>query len=162
MIITVKLSRSWNRLRLQFDAMPDTAHDAVLEAVTRMAFVMRDRMIAKASGGVLQRRSGRLARSIRARVSDSRRRIQARVGTGVRYAAIQEYGGVVPAHEIDPRHGGALAFEINGAQRFAARVHMPAVRLAARFFARSSLDELEPEIVEALENAVRRAIGVDE
>ena len=50
----------------------------------------------------------------------------------VKYAAIHEFGGVVPLHEIVPDKAKALAFLLGGKQAFAARVNLPAVAMPER------------------------------
>jgi hypothetical protein len=48
----------------------------------------------------------------------------------VKYAAIQEFGGAFPPHEIVPSKAKALAFVLGGKQVFAAQVTLPAVTKA--------------------------------
>ena len=86
--------------------------------------------------------------------------VSVRIGTSgdVKYAAIQEFGGTIPPHEIVPDKAKALAFAIGGKQVFAARVNLPAVTMPERSYLRSSLAEMAEEIAEGLSQAVVEAI----
>ncbi len=112
----------------------------------RLATKVRDE---KLSGGVLQTRSGALKASIVANVTIEGGLLKASVGSvgDVKYAAIQEFGGRTPAHEILPNKGSVLAFFVGGAQHFARRVEHPGSTLPARAYLSSSLDEMRDEIV---------------
>lgn len=86
-----------------------------------------------ASGAILQRRSGRLARRIRGVV----RRIggqvrEAALLADTEYAAIQELGGVTRPHLIRPVRAAVLRFEVDGEVVFARIVHHPGSRIPAR------------------------------
>ncbi len=70
------------------------------------------------------------------------------------YAAIYEFGGTIPPHQIIPDKAGALAFAIDGKQVFATRVNLPAVTMPERSYLRSSLAEMADEIREGLTEAV--------
>ena len=52
----------------------------------------------------------------------------------LKYAAIHEYGGTIPPHQIVPDKARALAFAIGGKQVFAARVNLPAVTMPERSY----------------------------
>jgi hypothetical protein len=83
-----------------------------------------------------------------------------RIGTSgdIKYAAIQEFGGTIPPHEIVPDKAKALAFAVGGKQVFAARVNLPAVTLPERSYLRASLAEMAGEIGEGLSGAVAEAM----
>ena len=83
----------------------------------------------KLSGTVLNRKSGALARSIVATVDDASANISVSIVTSgdIKYAAIHEFGGIIPPHEIVPDKAKALAFVIGGKQAFATRVNLPAI-----------------------------------
>ncbi len=144
----------------KFDAMPRKVHDALLKKVTVLALELEAKVKAKLSGDVLNVRSGALRRSIFEAISDSLTSVIGKVASSgdVKYAAIHEFGGVIPAHEIVPDKAQALAFVIGGKQVFAARVNIPAVTMPQRSFLRSALAEMEPEIVEGLREAVREGM----
>ena len=50
----------------------------------------------------------------------------------VKYAAIHEFGGVIPPHQIVSDKAKALAFLVGGKQAFAARVNLPAIAMPER------------------------------
>ena len=68
----------------------------------------------------LARRSGDLAGSINTKVSVTRKRQTAQVGTNMKYARIHEKGGV-----ILPKKGKYLVFSVGGHTVFARSVKMP-------------------------------------
>ena len=76
----------------------------------------------------------------------------------VKYAAIHEFGGTIPPHQIVPDKAKALAFAIGGKQVFAARVNLPAVTMPERSYLRSSLAEMAEAIRERLSEAVVEAM----
>jgi phage gpG-like protein len=112
------------------------------------------------SGTVLNARTGALARSIVATTDDTGADISVRIGPSadIKYAAIHEFGGTIPPHEIVPNKAKALAFAAGGKQIFAKRVNLPAVTMPERSYLRSSLAEMAGEISEGLSEAVIEAV----
>jgi len=139
-------------------AMPAALRERLAQTVARLAQELRNTVQRKLSGEVLRRRSGRLAASVAVDVRESGGGVAASLSTDVEYAAIHEYGGVIPARQVLPRNARVLAFPWKGRQRFFARVEIPAVTMPQRSFLRSSLDEMTPEIRAALTDAVRDAV----
>jgi hypothetical protein len=141
-------------------AMPDQVRQALSSKANVLAVALEAKIQQKLSGGVLNMRSGALASSIIATVDESSADISVRIGTSgdVKYAAIQEFGGTIPPHEIVPDKAKALAFVAGGKQVFAARVNLPAVTMPERSYLRSSLAEMAGEIAEGLGNAVAEAM----
>jgi phage gpG-like protein len=137
-------------------AMPDRVRQALSSKVNLLAVALEAKIQQKLSGGVLNMRSGALARSIIATVDESSADVSVRIGPSgdVKYAAIQEFGGTIPPHEIVPDKAKALAFVLGGKQVFAARVNLPAVTMPERSYLRSSLAEMAGEIAEGLSEAV--------
>jgi phage gpG-like protein len=140
-------------------ALPQTLAARLTQEVARLGDVLRDRVERNLTGGVLQRRSGRLAGSIGVAVERSGLSATATVSSDAPYAAIHEYGGVIPARTILPRSARALAFPWRGKQRFLKRVQLPAVTMPERSFMRSALDETAPEITAAIEAAASEALN---
>jgi phage gpG-like protein len=140
--------------------MPDRVRQALSSKANVLAIALEAKIQQKLSGGVLNMRSGALARSIIATVDESAADVSVRIGTSgdVKYAAIQEFGGTIPPHEIVPDKAKALAFAVGGKQVFAARVNLSAVTMPERSYLRSSLAEMAEEIVEGLSDAVVEAI----
>ena len=109
---------------------------------------------------MLSQKSGALAGSIAATVDDSSADVSVTVATGdIQYAAIHEFGGIIPPHEIVPDKAKALAFILGGKQAFAARVNLPAIAMPERSYMRSSLAEMADEIGEELGEVVAGAIN---
>jgi phage gpG-like protein len=140
--------------------MPDRVRQALSNKANVLAVALEAKIQQKLSGGVLNTRSGALASSIIAAVDESSAGVSVRVGTSgdVKYAAIQEFGGTIPPHEIVPDKAKALAFAIGGKQVFAARVNLPAVTIPERSYLRSSLAEMAGEIGGELSQAVVEAL----
>jgi phage gpG-like protein len=141
------------------DAMPERIRDALSSKANTLAAELQAKIQQKLSGAVLNQKSGALARSIAATVDDSSANVSVSIATGdIKYAAIHEYGGVIPPHEIVPDKAKALAFIIGGKQAFAARVNLPAIAMPERSYMRSSLAEMADEISEGLSEAVAEAM----
>jgi phage gpG-like protein len=140
--------------------MPDRVRQALASKANMLAVALEAKIQQKLSGGVLNSRSGALASSIIATVDESSADVSVRIGTSgdVKYAEIQEFGGIIPPHEIAPDKAKALAFVVGGKQVFAARVNLPAVTLPERSYLRSSLAEMAEEITEELNQAVVEAM----
>jgi len=143
-------------LRERLDAFPTALRAELTSKSDALARALVDKVSEKLDGGVLNARSGALKASISARVTGAGDGVEARVGSfgGIKYAAIQEYGGLTAAHEILPSKGAALAFVVDGAMRFARRVDHPGSVIPERSYLRSSLEDMREEIVAALADSV--------
>ncbi len=137
-------------------AMPDRLRQALSDKANVLAAELAAKVQQKLSGDVLNQKSGALARSIVTTTDDSSATISVTVGSNgdVKYAAIHEFGGVIPPHEIVPDKARALAFVVGGKQAFAARVNLPAITMPERSYMKSSLAEMVDEIREGLGMAV--------
>ena len=142
-------------------AMPDRVRDALSSKANVLAAELQAKIQQKLSGAVLNQKSGVLARSIVATIDDSSANVSVSIATSgdIKYAAIHEFGGIIPPHEIVPDKAKALAFVIGGKRVFTARVNLPAVAMPERSYMRSSLAEMADEIREGLSEAVVRAMG---
>ena len=139
--------------------MPDRVRQALASKANVLAVALEAKIQQKLSGGVLNTRSGALASSIVATVDELSTDVSVRIGSSgdVKYAAIQEFGGTIPPHEIVPDKAKALAFAVGGKRVFAARVNLPAVTMPERSYLRSSLAEMAEEIKEEFGAAVLEA-----
>ncbi|HEY2710055.1 MAG TPA: hypothetical protein VGI95_18570 [Caulobacteraceae bacterium] len=150
------------------DKLTDRLDDApatVIAAVAAKSAVLADQLLArvqrKLGGEVLKPRTGALAASIGI---DGPKVVGDTVVTtlfsagDVKYAAIQEYGGVTAPHEILPVRGKALAFLAGGQQVFARVVHHPGSHLPERSYLRSSLAEMAAQIDSELKAAAIEAL----
>ena len=142
-------------------AMPDRVRDALSSKANTLAAELQARIQQKLSGTVLNQKSGALARSIVATIDDTSANVSVSIATtgDIKYAAIHEFGGVIPPHEIVPDKAKALAFAIGGKQVFAARVNLPAIAMPERSYMRSSLAEMADEIRDGLSEAVVETMG---
>ena len=140
--------------------MPARLRAALSQKANALAAELEARIHGKLTGGVLNERSGALARSIVATIEDTAGSISVSVAASsdVKYAAIHEFGGAIPPHEIVPDKAKALAFLIGGKQAFAARVNLPAVNMPERSYLRSSLEEMADAIRDEFAEAVIEAI----
>jgi hypothetical protein len=113
----------------------------------------------KLSGGVLNSRSGRLLRSIRAEVSDDAELVSARLFSdgSVPYARIQEYGGRMNIPAVSAQQSKALAFVYEGRLVFARSVAAHVVDSPERSYMRSSLDEFASTFPDVIGAAVAGA-----
>jgi phage gpG-like protein len=143
-LITVRIDDFSVRARLE--ALPSALHERVLQTIMRLAGELVGLAQSKAP-----RKSGRLAGSIHSRITDTPRSIRAKVGTPVRYAAAQEFGAHIPAHDLAARKARAMAFMLGGKQVFAASARFPGATIPEHSFLRSALRELTPEILASLE-----------
>ena len=141
--------------------VPDRVRDALSSKAAMLSAALQAKIQQKLAGTVLNARTGALARSIVATVDDSSANVSVSIATSgeIKYAAIQEYGGTIPPHEIVPDKAKALAFAIGGKQAFATRVNLPAIAMPERSYMRSSLAEMADEIAEELSAAAAEAMG---
>lgn len=138
-------------------AMPAKVHAALLKKVNALALKLEAKIKnEKLSGQVLNVRSGALRRSIFSQVTDTETAVTGKVASSgdVKYAAVHEFGGKIPPHDIFPVKAAALAFMMNGKQVFFKHVHHPGATMPEQSFMRSSLAEMKDEIVSGLKQAV--------
>lgn len=147
-------------------SLPAPVQTALRVKILALAIKLQTHVVTdKLHGQVLNQRSGALARSIQQDVTESGSAIYGRVFSAgdVKYAAIHEYGGRTPAHDIVPKKGEALAFTIGGKQVFAKVVHHPGSQMPERSFLRSSLADMADEITAGIKQAAldgaRQALG---
>lgn len=120
--------------------MPKVLDREVQRAADRLA----NRVRSKLADDVLQRQTGRLWRSV---TTDKPGEGQREVGTNVKYAAIHEFGGIIPAHFVRPVRKQALSWEVGGIRYFSRGHMIPDVRIPKRPYMRPSMEEVRPEIV---------------
>jgi phage gpG-like protein len=142
------------------EAMPARIRDALADKANSLAAELQAKIQQKLSGSVLNQKSGALARSITATIDDVSGDLSVTLATlaDIKYAAIHEYGGVIPPHQIVPEKAKALAFLLGGKQAFAARVNLPAIAMPERSYMRSSLAEMADEIRDGLSEVVAAAM----
>lgn len=152
MIVNVTVTGD-KAIMARLDRFPAAVHMALKIKITQLALRL-ERWVKtrKLNGQVLNRISGRLARSIANKVTDSQFLILARVYSSgdVKYAGIHEFGGRTAPHVIVPKRAKALFF---GGQ-FAARVNHPGSQMPERSFLRSSLRDMSVAITTEMKRTV--------
>ena len=140
-------------------AMPERLRNALSRKANALAASLQAKIQQKLSGTVLNQKSGALARSIVARIDDSSPNVSVTIATSdIKYAAIHEFGAIIPPHEIVPDKAKALAFVLGGKKIFVARVNLPAIAMPERSYMRSSLVEMADEIRDGMSEAVVEAV----
>jgi len=141
-------------------AMPERIRAALVAKAGVLAAKLQAKIGQKLSGEVLQMKSGALAGSIGVTIEETSGGVAVRLATSadVKYAAIHEFGGVIPPHEIVPDKAKALAFLVGGKQAFAARVNLPAIAMPERSYMRTSLAEMADDIRDELAATAIEAI----
>ncbi len=141
-------------------ALPDKVRASVRQAVQAGALKLLSKAQQKASGDVLQVRSGALLNGLReSGLSASGDAISDGVTTdaALKYARIQEYGGRIEIPEIAPVAARALAFEYGGKVVFAMKTVAHVVEIPEHSFLRSSLAEIAPDIIDDIRKVVAEA-----
>jgi phage gpG-like protein len=141
-------------------ALPERIAAALAAKAGTLAVALQAKIQQKLSGEVLQMKSGALAGSIGVTIDELPTGVAVRIATSpnVKYAAIHEYGGTIPPHQIVPDKAKALAFLVGGKQIFAARVNLPAIAMPERSYMRSSLAEMVDDIRDEFGSAVSEAM----
>ena len=82
-------------------AMPERMSAALSDKANALAAELEAKVQQKLAGGVLNPRTGALARSIVTTIEDSATDVSVTVATtgDVKYAAIHEFGGTIPPHK---------------------------------------------------------------
>ena len=81
--------------------------------------------------------------------------IESTIGTNTEYAAIHEFGGTIPAHDIVPKKpGGVLRFIIDGRVVFAKKVHIGERVMPARAPIQNGIRDRLPDYSAALSAAI--------
>ena len=144
---------------VRLEKMPEEVRDALIVAVTLAAGELQGAARSKASGDLLQIRTGKFVRSIKASVRAGKHSVTGRVYSNDRRARLFEFGGTTPPHDIAPKNAKALLLQMRGGTVFATSVHHPGGKYEARNIIHSAFDEMKGEIVEDLESAAREAAG---
>jgi hypothetical protein len=150
----VQVYVDYSKVRLRLQNMPEAVRDELLDVVQ----VLDVELVATASA-LAPEKSGFLKQHIKGSVSNTEKHITGRARVRAPYAAILEWGGTIPAHDIMPDTAQALAFLMDGEQVLAKLVHHPATTIQARYFMHDALAAMSGEIVRGLEEAVDRGIA---
>jgi hypothetical protein len=137
----------------------DTLVARLNEANAKLLSLLRSRLttwameIREQSAAAAGSKTGKLASSITAGVTSSPTSVTVNVrSTGVPYAAIQEFGGSIPGHDIYPVKGVALsfAFGMRGSlgNDFFARVFWPGATLRPKHYIMGTIQAHRQEFYE--------------
>jgi phage gpG-like protein len=110
------------------------------------------------SNKVLRRVTGRLATSMRRRVEDNGDNFNIIFGSNVPYAAIHEFGGRTPPHDIVPKRASVLSFMLGGNRVFAKVVHHPGSTIPARPYIRPAIAENRVKLESGIRESVARML----
>lgn len=141
------------------EAMPAQVVAAVATKMRQLTINLQRHVIQdKLHGQVLKQRTGKLARSIQQESHTDGDLVIGEVFSAgdVKYAAIHEFGGTTPPHDIVPNKAEALAFVMGGKTVFARVVHHPGSKIPERSFLRSSLADQASDITAGLKEAAIR------
>lgn len=133
----------------------------LIEALSRKVTELRLMLEAyikteKLSGQVLNRRTSALFRSINGETIREAMAVWGRVFSAgdVKYAAIHEFGGTIPAHKVEASKAEALHFVLGGKDIFVKSVQIPEVHMPERSYMRSGLSDKRTIIETGLKDAV--------
>jgi hypothetical protein len=156
----LKIEANTERVRLRLDNLPEEVRAALIAATTLSAAELKADAKGKASGDVLQVRTGKFVRSIRSSVRKRRNSVIGKVWSRRAQARIFEFGGQTKAHDIRPKKRDVLAFMSTSQQLFRRAVHHPGARIAKHSTIRAAFDEMRGQIersmIEAVLGAARR------
>jgi len=156
MIPTVRLIGN-AKLIARIEAMPASVAASLLRKVYSLALKLENYIKQnKLSGQVLNRKSGRLMRSIANKVEQTGQSIYGIVfqSADVPYGGIHEFGGKTAPHVIVPKKASVLAFNWKGKNVFFKRVNHPGSHFPERSYMRSALRDMSTEISLGLKAAV--------
>jgi hypothetical protein len=151
----VKITMNTSKLDLRLEQMPQEVHDALVLAVTLDAGELQGAAQARAEE-LLQVRSGKFVRSIKAGVRQREGHVTGRVSSKDPRAGLFEWGGHTPPHEIAAKNAQALLLQMQSGTRFAAHVDHPGGEYKALQILQGAFDEMKSDIAADLEAAVRQ------
>jgi len=158
-MITAKITKGEDLGKKFRDTIPNI-QGGVQKEIMRLALKMTGKVMGKLSGDVLRVRTGRLRRSIHPEWDFRQGYSGATVGTNVEYAAIHEYGfsGSVQVKSFQREMTKAFGKPISPTQ-VTVRAHTRNINMPERSFLRSTLREMNSEIVEGLQKAVTKELN---
>lgn len=157
-MITVKITKGEGLGKKFRDTIPNI-QSGVQKKIMRLALKMTGKVMGKLSGDVLRVRTGRLRRSIHPEWDFKQGYSGATVGTNVEYAAIHEYGfsGSVQVKSFQREMTKAFGKPISPTQ-VTVRAHTRNANMPERSFLRTTLREMNSEIVEGLQKAIAKEL----
>ncbi|HUZ75809.1 MAG TPA: hypothetical protein VMU87_22710 [Stellaceae bacterium] len=160
-MMTVTLSGA-DAVAARFAALKTRIPQRLGAVMARLGVALEAQVADALDGGVLRRRSGRLAAAQTTVVTSSADGAAVAVGfdpAQVPYGAIQEFGGTTRAHLIAAKAGAALAFGLRGHLVVARRVNHPGSVVPAHSFLGASLHALAPAAIAQTGAAIKDELG---
>ena len=154
-MFTVQVDAS--KINVRLEEMPPQVRAALTVAVFTAAGELAGLAQSKASGELLQVRTGKFARSIKPWIRTKENSVQGGVRSRDPRANLFEWGGTTPPHDIAPKNAKALLLQVRTGKVFAGRVHHPGGKYEPRRIIHSAFDEMKPQIEASLEEAVLNA-----
>jgi len=153
-MFTTKI-RGDTELVTRLAALPDSIRRSLRAKTWELALRLEALVKAKLTNQVLHVLTGALRASIASEITEDATGVRGRVFSSgdVKYAAIHEFGGYIPPHDIYPSKARALHFVVGSKEIFAAHVRFPGADMPERSYLRSSLEDMRSEIVEGLRQA---------
>jgi hypothetical protein len=133
---------------------PESARSRVRTAVRFLGLSLQRLVVTtNLAGGVLNKRTGRLQRSVNTRFAESGDVFRSATGSKLVYGRAWELGFQTRAFDIYPKAAQALAWP--GGIHPVKVVHRPAASHAARPWLRPALESMRPEVNKVLKLAMR-------
>lgn len=144
-----------DRIKVKLEALPNEVRGALKTTAQALAGELASTARALAGGTLVQEHTGKYVASIRPGVRTSKNSVTGRIHSRAPQAAILEFGGTIPAHEILPKVAQALAFMGPAGKVFAGRVEHPASTIEKRGVLHAALKDMQGTIVSELTGTVR-------
>jgi len=147
-VLKVTIDHNITKFSQDLRNMPIVIQKLALTAMFRAASLVEAEAKNNLRGRVLNVQSGSLFNSIQKKVGiDSDGNVFSDVfSTGVPYAKIHEFGGLIPAHFVAPRNKKALHWQSGGKDFFSKGHMIPDIEMPERSYLRSALTAAAPRI----------------
>lgn len=131
------------------------------QTITQLVLKLSRIAISKASGTVLQSRTGALVAAITKGTYINKQASRITGAVGLRgaskevaiYGASQEFGATIKARLVEARNVSKLRFAIGNEFKFAKKIQLPEIKLPKRSFLKSSLAQMSGEAKAQIEAA---------
>lgn len=152
-----QVSAKFNKIQVRLDEMPGVMRERLRSVAKSLELELLALAKSRASGDVLQVKSGDFVKSIRGSVRSTKRAVTGRVFSKDPRAMLFEWGGSTPARDILPNTAMAMAFMGSTGQVFASIVHRPVVQYDARHILGGAFVQMKGDIEAEMTGAVRDA-----
>ncbi|MEP6874054.1 MAG: HK97 gp10 family phage protein [Burkholderiales bacterium] len=158
-MITLQLEGD-ERVVANIDRMSKAVKEEMRLSIGALTLKLAARVKLKLSDDVLHVRTGRLRRSITTETSEEGGGVHGKVGTNVEYARFQEYGfkGTQTVKQSLRTITQAFGKPLKGPMQITVGAHQRRIDYPEHSFLRSALREMNGEITDELNQALKRAI----